>query len=99
MTPLLVSEFASLELAEAVRWYEERQRGLGARLFDAVARTFDTIERYPEAGSPRRSRPAARQLTVRGFPYVVVYRVRPKDVYVVAVAHAKRRPEYWKDRP
>jgi toxin ParE1/3/4 len=97
--PLLVSEFASLELAEAVRWYEEREHGLGARLFDSVARTFETIEQFPEAGSPRRGQPTARQLIVRGFPYVVAYRLRSTDVYVVAVAHAKRRPDYWRHRP
>jgi len=95
---LLVSEPAALELAEAVRWYEERRPGWGARLFDAVAHALDLIEHHPEIGSPRRGHPAARQLTVRGFPYVVAYRVRPSDLYVVAVAHAKRRPGYWRNR-
>jgi toxin ParE1/3/4 len=59
---------------------------------------FALIEQHPEIGSPRRGHPAARHWTVRGFPYVVVYRVRPSDLYVVAVAHAKRRPGYWKNR-
>ena len=98
MKPLQVSEPASLELAEAVRWYEQRRPGWGARLFDAVSHAFDLIERHPEIGSPRRGRPAARQLTVRGFPYVVAYRIRPDDIYVVAVAHTSRGPEYWKAR-
>lgn len=98
MKPLLVSEPASVELAEAVRWYEERRSGWGARLFDAVFRAFALIERHPESGSPRKGHHAVRQLTVRGFPYVVTYRVRANDVYVVAVAHAKRRPGYWKNR-
>jgi plasmid stabilization system protein ParE len=96
--PLQVSEPASLELAEAVRWYEERRPGWGARLFDAVSRTFAVIEQHPEIGSPRRTAPSARQLKVRGFPYIVIYRIRPDDVYVVAVAHTSRRPGYWKRR-
>jgi toxin ParE1/3/4 len=99
VTPLQISEPAALELAEAVRWYEERRPGWGARLFDAVSLAFELIERHPELGSPRRVRPAARQLKVHGFPYVVVYRVRSDDVYVVAVAHTRRRPGYWKARP
>lgn len=65
MKPLLVSEPASRELAEAVRWYEERRPGWGAKLFDAVSRAFDLIEQHPEIGPPRKSRPTARQLTVR----------------------------------
>ena len=98
MKPLQLSEAASRELAEAVRWYEERRPGWGARLFDTVSRAFDLIERHPDIGTPRKSRPAVRQLAVRGFPYLVVYRNRPNDSYVVAVAHTSRRPDYWKDR-
>lgn len=97
MKPLRISEPASTELAEAIRWYEERRPGWGGRLLDAVSRTFDIIERFPEAGAPRGQ--LARQLATRGFPFVVVYRVRPEDIYVVAVAHSKRRPGYWMHRP
>jgi plasmid stabilization system protein ParE len=96
--PLLVSAIASQELAEAVRWYDERRPGWGRRLLNAVSDTFRLIETYSEIGSPRRGQPAARQLTVRGFPYLVAYRVRPDDVYVVAVVHVRRRPSYWKNR-
>jgi plasmid stabilization system protein ParE len=96
--PLQISEPASLEVAEAVRWYEERRPGWGGRLLDAVASTLALIEAYPEIGSPRRGRIPARQLKVRGFPYVVAYRIRSDDVYIVAVAHTSRRPGYWKQR-
>ena len=98
MKPLLISEPASLELAEAVRWHEERRPGWGGRLFDAVAGTLALIESHPEIGSPRRGRLPARQLKVRGFPYLVAYRVRSDDLYVVAIAHTSRRPGYWKYR-
>lgn len=99
MKPLQVSEPASRELAEAMRWYEERRPGWGAQLFDAVSRAFELIERHPEIGSPRRSQPTVRQLAVRGFPYLVVYRNRPDGSYVVALVHTSRRPGYWEGRP
>lgn len=98
MTPLQISEPASLELAEAVRWHEERRPGWGGRLFDAVAGTLALIESFPEVGSLRSGRLPSRQLKVRGFPYVVAYRIRPNNVYIVAVAHTSRRPGYWKHR-
>jgi toxin ParE1/3/4 len=96
--PLQISEPASLELTEAVRWYEKRRQGWGARLFDAVTQAFNLIESHPELGTTRRGRFPSRQLMVRGFPYRVVYRVRASDLYVVAVAHTSRRPGYWEDR-
>ena len=39
------------ELAEAVRWHEDRRPGCGGRLFDEVVKTFRLIEAYPEIGS------------------------------------------------
>ena len=97
MKPIQISEPAALELTEAVRWYEERRPGWGAKLFDGVSQAFDVIEHFPESGAPRRA--TARQLPVRGFPFLVVYRIRPDDVYVIAVAHTRRRPGYWLHRP
>jgi plasmid stabilization system protein ParE len=35
---------------------------------------------------------------VRRFPYVVVYRQIAARVQIVAVAHGKRKPGYWKRR-
>lgn len=97
MKPLQISEPAALELTEVVAGKKERRRGWGAKLFEAVSHVFDVIEHFPESRERRRA--TARQLPVRGFPFLVVYRIRPDDVYVVAVAHAKRRPGYWLNRP
>jgi hypothetical protein len=35
---------------------------------------------------------------VSRFPYQIVYRRRPDEIVIVAVAHVKRKPGYWKDR-
>ena len=50
MKPLKISESASLELSEAVRWYEERRPGWGGRLFDAVVHALTLIQAHPEIG-------------------------------------------------
>jgi plasmid stabilization system protein ParE len=98
VTPFQVSEPAAEELPEAVRWYEQRRPGWGGELFDAVTHTIEQIQQHPEIGALRSGRLPSRQFRVQGFPYRVAYRIRQHDIYVVAVAHASRRPEYWKDR-
>ena len=98
MKPLAISDPASEELREAVRWYEERRAGWGARLLDAVSHTFDLLRAHPEIGEARRVEPPSRHLRVLGFPYYVAYRLRDHDIYIVAVAHTSRRPGYWKHR-
>jgi hypothetical protein len=32
------------------------------------------------------------------FPFLVVYRVVGSEIEVIAVAHARRRPGYWRSR-
>jgi plasmid stabilization system protein ParE len=98
VNPAQIGVLASAELAEAVRWYEERRPGLGGRFFDAVNQTVELIQTHPEIGVPRIGRLPNRQLLVTGFPYKVVYRIRETSIYVVAVAHTSRRPNYWQHR-
>lgn len=42
--------------------------------------------------------PVVRSRRVGGFPYRVVYFVTGEKLAIVAMAHAKRRPGYWRDR-
>lgn len=96
--PIRMSERASAELYEAVRWYETQRPGLGADLFDAVSHTLNFVESNPQAGAAISADAQTRRIIVRRFPYQVVYRIRPAEIVIVAVAHLKRRPGYWKDR-
>ena len=34
-------------------------------------------------------------LVLAKFPYIVVFRLAEPVVYVVAIAHGKREPNYW----
>ena len=92
------SEPASDEFSEAVRWYEARRSGLGSEFFDAVAATLSLIETNPEVGTTISIDGQTRRALVARFPYQVVYRLRPTETVIVAIAHLKRRPGYWKDR-
>jgi plasmid stabilization system protein ParE len=85
-------------LAAAVQWFEEQRAGLGAEFFAEVTATIDRLESFPEGGSPISADRLTRRLLVARFPYQVVYRLTPDEIVVLAVAHLKRRPNYWKDR-
>jgi plasmid stabilization system protein ParE len=97
--PVRLGEPASDELTEAVRWYERRRQGLGAEFFDAVAATISLIEQSPEIGAKHSVDGHTRRILVAKFPYQLVYRIRPQEIVIAAVAHLKRRPGYWKNRP
>lgn len=86
------------EFAAAVRWYEEQRPGLGSDFFDAIGETTSRIQAHPEIGTPISADGRTRRLLVSRFPYQVVYRLWGKETVIVAVAHLKRRPDYWKNR-
>ena len=96
--PIRSSEPASEEFSEAVRWYEARRSGLGGEFFDAVGATLALIETNPEIGTTLSADGQTRCALVAGFPYQVIYRLKPTELVIVAVAHLRRRPGYWKYR-
>ena len=63
----------------------------------AVDATLERIEQSPERFSVL-FEPDIRSAKVKRFPYRVVYLIIDSDIDVIAVAHAKRRPAYWRRR-
>ncbi|MBI4525527.1 MAG: type II toxin-antitoxin system RelE/ParE family toxin [Deltaproteobacteria bacterium] len=39
-----------------------------------------------------------RRLVVRKFPYSIVYEMIGAEVVILAIAHGRRRPFYWRER-
>ena len=75
--------------------------GLGVEFLDAVDATIDQIVRLPHAGAPITRLPPdlpVRRAPVTRFPYHVVYLETETTVRVLAVAHDRRKPGYWKNR-
>jgi toxin ParE1/3/4 len=92
---------AQAEFAADVDWYDAREAGVGGRFAEAVRAAIDAAVDDPEAwptwpGWQRE--PVVRSKGVTGLPYRVVYFVDHDVLTIVAVAHAKRRPGYWRDR-
>ena len=93
-----ISEPASEEFADAVRWYETRRSGLGREFLDAVVATINLIERQPGIGTGNVEALNTRRVIVHRFPFQIVYQLAQAEVVIVAIAHLKRRPGYWKHR-
>lgn len=92
---------AQAEFTADVDWYDDREVGAGGRLADAVRAAIDAAVEDPEAWAVWPgwdSKPTVRSKSVARFPYRIVYFVEANTLTIVAVAHAKRRPGYWRDR-
>ena len=87
---------AADEMASAYDWYHKRSES-AARAFllelDLSLRHIaEASERYPAFDS------RTRRLVLPRFPFAVIYLAQEAVIEVVAVAHHKRRPGYWKSR-
>jgi len=89
------------ELRSARDWYNKANPGVGDDFVESFWRLTDRLLQSP-ASSPRRPTPGSnreiRQATLRRFPYLVVYEVRDDALLIIAVAHGRRRPGYWRER-
>jgi plasmid stabilization system protein ParE len=86
------------ELSEAAEWYERSYPGRGDRFLTAAGEAIDRLRDAP-LSYPSFLGTRARSVLVVHFPYRVVYVLRAKGVIrVLAFAHAKRRPGYWRAR-
>jgi toxin ParE1/3/4 len=85
---------ATLEHEEQVTYYEEQRPGLGLRYHSAMVLAVRSACRTPLRFRVARS-PNIRQVSLRGFPFSVVYRDVGDELQVLAVAHHRREPDYW----
>ena len=84
------------DLADGLAFYASHSPIAAERFLDEVEAAFGVIrtapERWPLHG------PGTRRYVMATFPYSVIYRVSLAAIEVFAVAHAKRRPFFWRGR-
>ena len=97
MKPVIIQQEAAAELEEDMAWYEKRQTGLGLDLQSEVEKTVTRLRQDPSLGMRYRNTPY-QFIRVKRFPYVVYYRELDNAIWVMAIAHGRRRPGYWKNR-
>jgi len=98
---LIVLDEAEDELIEAEKWYERQRPGLGREFRAAIDEGMERLLKAPLAASPVVNLPpsiVARRVLVKRFPYSIVFIEHADDLWVVAFAHHRRRPGYWRER-
>ena len=89
-------EEARIEFLDIVAYYEEARVGLGDRFYAEVEIVAARVGRMPGLGSPHKY--GTRRMYPKKFPFSVVYVVRELEIVILAVAHFRRRPSYWRKR-
>jgi toxin ParE1/3/4 len=88
---------AEWDLHQAIIFYERERPGLGRELRQEVEATVRRIQQNPQA-FPHQADQETRKGLVRRFPYTVVFIELEAVLWIAAVAHQKRHPQYWSGR-
>jgi plasmid stabilization system protein ParE len=89
-------EEAQREFLDAISHYEKARAGFGRRFKEEVDRSILWVTDHPELC---RLRPGSyRRINLRVFPYYIPYVVRGQVLWVLAIAHGRRKPLYWISR-
>jgi len=87
---------AVAEARAAAQWYRERSALAADAFLVELDRAVERIAENPEM-YPHYVRGTRRYLLQR-FPFFFVYREIAGKLEIVAIAHGRRKPGYWKKR-
>lgn len=87
---------AEEELLAAMNIGEMRATGLGRELLLEVRRVVALLAQNPEIG--RRLDRHRRRFPLTRFPFGIIYRVDGETLRILALAHRRQRPGFWRGR-
>ena len=96
MTIVRLLAAADAEVSEAAAYFDDQRNGLGKRFERDLLDTLELLREHPLAGKAVTKQ--SRSLRLRRFKYNIVYVLDGDEIIVVAVAHHRRRPGYWRRR-
>lgn len=90
---------AEEELRQSEQFYAERGGdGLALDFVERVRAALRLVREDPRRFPSLTKRPRVQKCRLPRFPFSIYYVERPQDIWVVAIAHAKRHPDYWTGR-
>lgn len=93
---VVISSPAEWEYTESLSWYADRSIAAANDFEFEFHRALELIAatpmRFPKCDLRHRC------YLMRRFPFQIIYRSMGDELQVIAIAHASRNPDYWKDR-
>lgn len=87
---------AEEEMTEASLFYEKASHGLGSDFLDDVQHAINIVRSQPLIG--RDLGDGFRRVLLSKFPFSLIHAIASNEIVIVAVAHQRRRPDYWRER-
>ena len=96
MKPIEFHPEATREAEHAKSYLEPERAGLGVQFADELEQALDRIKTNPERFAIERGR--MRRCILTQFSYSIMFAILEDRIWVSAIAHHKRRSNYWRKR-
>ena len=96
MLNLIFHPDIATEVKTSYDWYQNQAEGLGGDFLRELETACQTIVELPDTWPMFRKH--YRRFLLSKFPFPVIYRKKNNSIFVVAVMHNSRKPDYWKNR-
>lgn len=87
---------ARRDFGDAIDWYRSRSPAVATEFRIAVSNAIRNIVEAPQRW-PKYLH-GTRRFVLHRFPFSIIYLDDPDVLSVIAVAHGKRKPGYWRER-
>ena len=96
MKPLEFHPDVAIDVKGSYDWYEKELNGLGYAFISELENAYESVAYAPQTWSPFKY--GFRRYILSKFPFSIVYKEEQDFIYVLAVMHNSRNPNYWMDR-
>jgi len=96
MTSIKFLPQAIEELDSSIQYYEDIYKSLGLDFQKEIKKTIKIISLNPTIWQLHKD--GTRRISTSRFPFKIVYLIENDVLWIVAIAHHKRFPEFWFNR-
>lgn len=87
---------AEQDILSSLNHYAGIDESLAADLEARIDRAIETVAQRPEIWPTYLHQ--TRRYLIKRFPFALIYREKEGIIQIVALAHHRRRPGYWRER-
>lgn len=84
------------EIKASYDWYQKQHIGLGDDFLTELEQAYEAISAMPNSWSKFQAK--FHRFLLNKFPFSVIYHINHDTIYIVAIMHQSRKPNYWRKR-
>ena len=92
---IIISSGAERDTNEAYIFYEHHQADLGDRFLDELMFFYKKLEHNPTYYSFVSDEKTIRSLSLKKFPYQIIYEIAVNELYVFAIHHFRQNSDQF----